>query len=325
MGVLKWWNDRSTFMHREREKEKLTPNEEILLYLETLKPNTQRSYARIYKDWYNFCILQNVKITEITLLHIALFFKKRKAKNLAGRTILSEYGALRGIYRFLQFQGHIQVNNFESFDPKVTKTTNEKRPTQMIEYANINKILTMADNSFEGLRDKAMFSLFFGGAMRISEVSSLRLEDIKITLQGAVLAILRNTKNGETKEQIIIDEFSENIKNYINELKVKNYKNIPLFFAERNKGLKKLSETWIKRRFKSYCKELKIKASTHSARATTITGMVESGLNHKEIAEFSRHKSVLMVEEYDKRRIKAIENKCRKFKFSSCKDDEDPI
>jgi integrase len=50
----------------------------------------------------------------------------------------------------------------------------------------------------------------------------------------------------------------------------------------------------------------------HSARATAITRLLEQGFSHREVQEFSRHSSVLMVEKYDKRRFSLDESPGKK-------------
>ena len=55
--------------------------------------------------------------------------------------------------------------------------------------------------------------------------------------------------------------------------------------------------------------------SPHSARATGITKMLEQGIPHRQVQEFSRHSSVRMVELYDKRRIQIDHNPAKVLEY----------
>ncbi len=55
--------------------------------------------------------------------------------------------------------------------------------------------------------------------------------------------------------------------------------------------------------------------SPHSARATAITKLLDSGFSHRDVQEFSRHASVQMVEIYDKRRLQVDESPAKKLEF----------
>src|SRR5690606_33198787 len=91
-----------------------------------------------------------------------------------------------------------------------------------------------------------------------------------------------------------------------------------LFVSYRGKGgdfatEHPLSESGVYNLFKRYCvlAGVTTEVSPHSARATAITRLLDQGLPHREVKEFSRHASIQMVELYDKKRRSVDESPAR--------------
>ena len=234
-------------------------------------------------------------------------------------TIHKKFAALRRMYRALIAADlGIEKNPFDvDRVPPPPKQSGQKRPTEMLDYELVNEILELPDVSHaRGLRDRAILSVLFGGGLRRSEVVSLRLGDVRKTRKGTVYLMLRVTKSGKDSKQALPAWSANHVLALVKHRKQEGAKSgdyLFMSFRGRSKhtiGKKPLTSSGIYHLFKRYVQQAggSQYASPHSARATAITRLLDKGLSHRMVKEFSRHSSVEMVEVYDKRRLSVDES-----------------
>jgi integrase/recombinase XerD len=257
------------------------------------------------------------------------FYKAKKdgmQSTLANATIRKKIAALRRIYRMLVTADlGVRINPFDTDRiPPPSASSGQKRPTEMVDFKLVKKIISLPNEMTDkGLRDKALLAVLFGGGLRRSEAVNLRLNDVRISLHGTSFLNLRATKSKRDFDQALPRWSSDIVKKLVNNRRVQGAKDGDfLFISYRGKGGAipthiPLSDSGVYKLFKFYC--LKAGAGNfvtpHSARATAITKLLEDGLSHREVQEFSRHASVQMVEVYDKRRISVDESAAKDLKY----------
>ncbi|HQI24885.1 MAG TPA: tyrosine-type recombinase/integrase, partial [Smithella sp.] len=107
-----------------------------------------------------------------TLRHyLAVLYKKKMKKVTVNRKIAS----LRAFFKYLMRTGKIDVNPAEMVQ---SLKTEKYIPTflsvdEMLEVLNAQR-----DNSFSGLRDRAMLEVFYSCGLRLSELAGLDVADI---------------------------------------------------------------------------------------------------------------------------------------------------
>jgi integrase/recombinase XerD len=163
----------------------------------------------------------------------------------------------------------------------------------------------------KGIRDRAILSIMFGAGMRVGEILELRLSDVKHTELGTMVLELRATKAGKDARQPL-PFWAQSAVHELYMLRldqgaaptdylVNSYEHTtPTQAAMSPQGVHKL--------FMSYARKAGVDAyvTPHSARATAITKLLADGKSHREVMEFSRHSSVVMVEGYDKQ-VRGVE------------------
>ena len=243
---------------------------------------------------------------------------------LSNATIAKKFAALRRIYRMIlsadlgPIELKIRHNPFDTDrTPPPPKDSGRKRPTEMVDFALVKKILTTPDASTpKGLRDQAILAVLFGGGLRRSEVVNLTLADIKRSPKGTVFLRLRATKSKKDYDQALPNWAADPL---LRLLTHRQSDGAPmsafLFVSYRGKAgiiptSERLSDNGLYRLFKHYCEKAGATQflTPHSARATAITKLLADGIPHREVQEFSRHSSIQMVELYDKRRLIVEEN-----------------
>ncbi len=245
---------------------------------------------------------------------------------LSNATISKKFAALRRLYRMLiSAKLGIPSNPFDTdLVPIASGNSGKKRPTEMIDFSLVQKIVNSPDEKTEkGRRDRALLAILFGGALRRSEASKLTLGDVRKTRSGTTYLYLRSTKAKRDAEQALPNWASE----YVWELVGERRKNRALEgdylfvsykgFAGKTASEVRISDSGIYKLFLHYCRISGAGdfVTPHSARATAITKLLEDGIPHREVQEFSRHSSVQMVEAYDKRRIGVDQNPGRNLDF----------
>ena len=245
---------------------------------------------------------------------------------LSNATIAKKFAVLHRIYRMLIGAG--LVTGLNPFDPDRAppppKNSGRKRPTEMIEFSLVKKIIALPEsNEPKCLRDKAVLAVLFGGGLRRSEVVKLKIGDLRKTRSGTIFLYLRATKSNRDAQQALPSWAAKILLTLLDSRLLQGAKPSDfLFVSFTGKGgliptRHPLSTSGVYQLFKHYCRLAGAGpfVSPHSARATAITRLLAAGIPHREVQEFSRHSSVQMVELYDKRRIGVDENAAKDLKY----------
>jgi integrase len=181
----------------------------------------------------------------------------------------------------------------------------QRRPHRAVPEEKVRELFKLRFRGSEGARDKAMLAAQFAGALRPSEMLALRLSDIKTAPTGRTALLLMHTKRQRAELQGIPAWAAEIILAYAEIRKVEGAKPTDFLFVHYTAG-RVTNEpipprTW-QNWFKRYMLEIDLDAdySPHDARATAITKLRKDGHTYEEIRHFSRHSSVVMVQQYDK-------------------------
>lgn len=241
-------------------------------------------------------------------------------------TIAKKLAALRRMYRVLIGAGcGPEVNPFDSdLVPPPAKEAGRKRPTRMLAFERVRGVIQLAnETSPKGLRDKAILSALFGGALRRSEVLGLRVGDVRVSPSGTTFLYLRSTKAKRDAQQALPEWAAKIVKKLAAQRRAEGAEEGDyLCISYRGRGgavptRERVSASGIYKLFKAYCRKAGVGAhiTPHSARATAITKLLADGVPHRQVQEFSRHSSVQMVEAYDKRRMGVDENPGKKLEY----------
>lgn len=256
----------------------------------------------------------------------AIRTKKTGLENTqSNATIAMKLSALRRMYRMAIGAGLLAKNPFDSDQiPPPARDSGRKRPTEMLDFKMVKSVLNQPDQkTAKGMRDAALLTILFGGALRRSEAANLRIGDVKKTPAGTTFLNLRATKAKKDARQPLPDWAACILEKLLLQRRAeKALDGDFVFIGYAGKGgcvatRSRISISGIYQMFKFYCKKAGVSPfiTPHSARATAITKLLSDGMTHNEVKQFSRHSSVQMVEVYDKRRMSVDENPAKGLKF----------
>ncbi len=142
-----------------------------------LAKNSVESYERdlvklrVWAEKNNF---EMVNLTRQDLREWLIDLAGAKLSENSKRRLIS---ALRGFYKFLQFDGHIKKNPAEDL---IAPTKGSYLPN-FLNQTDIENLLAVPDSSTEiGLRDKAILELMYACGLRVSEAVDLKMSDVDI-------------------------------------------------------------------------------------------------------------------------------------------------
>lgn len=156
----------------------------FIIYLQEEKKaseNTVLSYAR---DLRGFChFLQEAGISDAAKVNrtnvMAYMYELQKQKK-AGATVSRNIASIRSFYQYLQRQGVVLENPALDLEaPKV-----EKKPPEILSLEKVELLLEQpkGDEPKE-IRDKAMLEVLYATGIRVTELISLKLSDVNLTME----------------------------------------------------------------------------------------------------------------------------------------------
>ena len=139
--------------------------------------NTCESYLRDVAVYLNFLKTQNHSPTDADEATVNRFITFLKGINRTVATISRNLASIRCFYKFLVFQGFMEINPAKSI--KIEKAT--KKLPHVLTSAEIENLLSCPDiTEPKGCRDKAMLELLCSTGIRVSELINLNIKDINL-------------------------------------------------------------------------------------------------------------------------------------------------
>ena len=153
---------------------------EYLLYLQVekgLAKNSLESYAGDLTKLENWTEKNNFDIVKLTRQDLREFLIDLASEKLSSSSVSRIISALRGFYKFLAFDKHIEKNPAEDL---VAPQKGFYLP-KFLNQAEIEQLLAVPDISGEiGLRDRAILETMYACGLRVSEVCDLKISDVEL-------------------------------------------------------------------------------------------------------------------------------------------------
>lgn len=152
-------------------------------YIQNVKRASANTIASYKRDLLKLCTyfesvgrlgIDNVNGTDLSLYIISL-----KDAGMSSATISRSIASIRSFFLYLLKQGIISEDYSEQLKPPRV----EKKVPETLSIAEINLLLDQpSKNTPKEIRDKAMLELLYATGMRVSELVSIKLNDVKLNM-----------------------------------------------------------------------------------------------------------------------------------------------
>lgn len=145
-----------------------------------LSKNTEVSYMRDltkFVDYFEKLGITDVSRINSTSLNSYVLFMEREGKSAA--TISRSIAAIKAFFQYELVQGKVVGEPARTLKgPSV-----EKKKPDIIKVSNMDRLLDVPDTTTaKGIRDKAMLELLYATGIRVSELISLKIQDVNVML-----------------------------------------------------------------------------------------------------------------------------------------------
>lgn len=143
-----------------------------------LRGATLESYERDVKQFLDFLQEREIHhLQEVTRTSIMLYFSTLKERGKAPATITRASVSLKAFFQYLLATRVINQDPYV----KVDTPKHDKKLPHILSIEEIDKLLAMPDvTTVLGLRDKAMLEMLYATGLRVSELNSIKVQDIDL-------------------------------------------------------------------------------------------------------------------------------------------------
>ena len=261
---------------------------------------TAAAYSADIAQFAAFLETHRGNLLSATRNDVRTFVHQLLGNGLEGRSVARKLSALRHLYHYLLIDQRIE------HDP----TLNIDAPQQWrvlpkaLARDEMEKVLRRANVPSGGkeaeaiaARDRALMEIFYAGALRVSEIVSLKIEDLKLDTGYALV------RGKGDKERIVplgktaIEAVSEYISHYRSTLAANKKGNVtPFIFVGRR--ARKLTRQRVWQIVRKASSDLGRNVSPHMLRHSCATHMVENGADLRTVQTMLGHSDISTTQIY---------------------------
>lgn len=259
-------------MSQEIKKQLDLAKQELLV--RNYSPKTIEAYLSALEKYFAF---KKTKLEISNLANIKKFLLKLQQKGLAPQSRNTYLSAIKFYY-------HQVVEAPHKIKLKIAKKQS-KLPI-VLSREEIQKILQHISNQ----KHKLMVALSYGSGLRVSEIVSLKVEDLDLS-QNTIH--LKNAKGGKDRLTIFPKKLTSDLQQ-----RTAGKKGSELVFPSQRGG--KLTTRTPQQVFKKALRQAKIKkpATFHSLRHSFATHLLENGTDVRYVQELLGHKNIRTTQRY---------------------------
>lgn len=280
--------------------------EEFIDYLHNIKGtsrNTEVSYERDLRKLESYLSGEGIagvkSVTATNLNSYVLYLERNK---FAASTISRSIASMRAFFQYFCQKGDIPGNPADILKaPKI-----EKKMPGILTVEEVDLLLSQPkENTAKGIRDKAMLELLYATGIRVSELISLKVENINLKL-GYI------TCEGSEKERVIPfgNAARKALEVYLSEARETLLHNSESDFIFVNCSGKSMSRQGFWKVLKSYAASAGIEAdiTPHTLRHSFAAHLVQNGADLKSVQEMLGHSDISTTQIYLNMNVNKIRN-----------------
>ncbi|MCR4710542.1 MAG: tyrosine recombinase [Clostridiales bacterium] len=278
--------------------------EKYILKEKQAAQNTVNAYIKDLEHFETFVLERGAKdLTDVSNTDIVSYVMEMKKEDKSRSTVNRKLTSIRTFYKFLVKEGKIKENPAENIkSPRI-----EKKEIEYLSIDDVDKLMTLPDETIKGKRDRAMLELMYATGIRASELIDMKLDDCNMRMgfvkcsgehsKARIIPIGRPARMA--LETYIYDVRPAMLRGGDNDSLFLNYVGEPM----TRQGLWKI--------LKEYGEEagFKIKLTPQVIRNSFAVHMLQNGADIKSIQELMGHEDIAATQAYlavTKNRIKDV-------------------
>ena len=248
--------------------------------------NTLASYERDICQFDKYVTENGKKILDMKKEDVQEYINHLLAQGKSNSTISRCTASLKNFYRFLVSKKMISENVAEGLEaPKV-----DRKEPLVLTSEEIEKLLEQPDLSeLKGQRDKTMLEILYATGIRVTELVSLRLEDVNLST-GYI-----KVKKKNTERHIPLGNRSlKSLRNYVDKVRpllIRTEEEKTLFINTNGQKMTRQGYWKILKQYKDQAKIDK-DITPHTIRHSFAVHMLQSGAELKTVQELLGHTDV---------------------------------
>ncbi len=260
----------------------------------SLSSNSVSAYLTDVGKLINYCEDIDANVERLSFNQLLGFIKWLSELGLGERTQARIISGVKAFYNYLELEGLIPNNPSELLE---TPKLSQKLP-EVLDNQEIERMLEAIDLSTKsGQRDRAILELLYSSGLRVSELTSLKINDILFDEDLIIVT-------GKGNKQRIVPVGSSALHHiglYLNHFrkpqKEAKTDDTTLFLNLRGKPI---SRVYIFKRIKEIAQTVGISKniSPHTFRHSFATTLVEAGADLRAVQQMLGHKSITTTEIY---------------------------
>jgi integrase/recombinase XerD len=263
---------------------------------------TVSAYTRDISQFAEFLDKQKRTLLNARRDDVRGYIQQLFSNSVDGRSVARKLSALRHLYRYLLLDKRVDRDPTLNIPlPKqwkiLPKALGREEVEQMLSPAvdgNARPARNSKNAEALAVRNRAIFEVFYAGALRVSEVVSLRMEDVKLDM-GYVLA-----RGKGDKERIVpLGRLAqESLATYLRESRpaLTAGKSSPYLFIAR--GAKRITRQRVWQMVGTASEQSGRHASPHMLRHSCATHMVENGADLRTVQTLLGHSDISTTQVY---------------------------
>jgi len=252
--------------------------------------NTLSAYKSDLNDFVQFCNEYEItSINQINARHIKTYLMTLNEKKYSKSSVARKLSALRKLFDFGIKNDLIHSNPVKKIsNPKIQRKLPETISSSFYEEI-LQTIEKKIENPEQRKRNKAIFELLYGCALRVSELCNLNVEDVDIKKMS--IRIL-----GKGSKVRIVPLGTKSLPIIMDYMNSRNDNNNALFVDDEGK---RINRFFVYRLVKNFLKEIEIKKkSPHILRHSAATHMLDRDADLLAVKEILGHENLSTTQIY---------------------------
>ena len=266
--------------------------------------NTVNAYMKDLEHFRDFIVSRSIdRLSDVSNSDIVAYLMELKKQGRSKSTVNRRLTSIRTFYKYLLREGKVRENPAEDIkSPRI-----EKKDIEFLSIDEVNRLMTLPDDSTKGIRDRAILELMYATGIRASELIDMKIDDLNMRMgfvkctgehsKARIIPIGRPARHA--LEDYVYDARPVLLKKSTNEKLFVNYAGESM----TRQGLWKI--------LKEYGEEagLKIRLTPQVLRNSFAVHMLQNGADIKSIQELMGHEDIAATQAYlavTKNRIKDV-------------------